>query len=163
MKATDMKEFLKCHENKIGIGTLVILGLIAFWVVSQKSAPPENQTQGDDSGFTVDTLIPSGYVLIPIELANADPLSSMVGTTAVVDLYTTSMDAKQKGRKIGSRLKLVRAPKNPNLYAVLVKESQSDQVLAQPGPYFAVIQNHKQEGSEIQLKQKPSFEISYQR
>lgn len=158
-----MKDFLKCHENKIGIATIAILGVVAFWVVSQKATPQDHQSQGDDSNYTVDTLIPAGYVLIPIELANAEPLSSMVGATAVVDLYSSSMDMKQKGRKIGSRLKLVRAPKNPQLYAVLVKESQSDRVLAQPGPYFAVIQNHKQEGSEIELKHKPQFEISYQR
>ncbi|MBL7669346.1 MAG: hypothetical protein JNM39_02560 [Bdellovibrionaceae bacterium] len=158
-----MKDFLKCHENKIGLATLAILGIVAFWVVSQKTTTQASHSQGEDSAFTVDTLIPAGHVLIPIELANAEPLASLVGATAVVDLYTSSLDTKQKGRKIGSRLKLVRAPKNPQLYAVLVKESQSDQVLAQPGPYFAVIQNHKREGSEITLKHKAKFEISYQR
>lgn len=162
-----MKNFFKSNEHRISIITLGLLGLIAFWYglnkAEMKGAKDPNADETINENSTIDTLIPAGFVLVPIELINAEPLSSLVGATAVVDLYQGTQDLGKKGRRVGSRLKLVRAPKNPNLYAVLVSEKQSEQILAQPGPFFAVIQNHQETGSTVKVPHKSAFEISYQR
>lgn len=156
-----MRNFLIKSENKILLGTLFALGFIAWMGSCQHSTTSTNSEQ--TALPAIDTLIPKGYVLVPIELANAEPLSSLIGSTAVVDLYLSSNEKTKTGHKIGSHLKLVRAPLNPQLFAILVRDSESGKILAQPGPYFAVIQNHQQNNSEIRSKDSSKLEISYQR
>lgn len=107
-----------------------------------------------------DTLIPKGYVLVPIELENIGTISALIDQFGVIDLYTGSPQS-QGTKKIASRVKVLRAPLNPNQYAVLVTEVISTQIMSSAGPYWGVIQNRTALPNEINQKQavqKPQIE-----
>lgn len=130
------------------IAMTVMLGIVVIVqsTQSQKSAGEE------DSGESADTYIPDGFVLVPIELQNAESLSSLIGSYALVDLFRGP-----NSQRVGKRLKLLRAPLNPNQFAVLVPEGEVAAVLAQQGPLWAAIQNPQQRKStEISSRQKKS-------
>jgi hypothetical protein len=164
-----MKSWLVKSELKIALVVFAILGVVAFFTTeSGSNSTKDNADKSNEVAPAIDTLIPKGYVLVPIELTNAEPLGSLIGSTAVVDLYLSSFEKAKAGYKVGSRIKLVRAPLNPQLFAVLVKDLESEKILAQPGPYFAVLQNHQEAGATIQeqasTKSKTTkLEITYQR
>lgn len=156
-----MKKYLNLiKENQI-VFAFIMLGLVSALVGLQESDPSPRSEVSHES---VDTFIPKGFVLIPIELQNADSLSSIIGEMGgVVDLYTIRTETHKGGLKIGARLKLLKAPLNPQQYAVLVPEQQSHKVLAFAGPFMAVIQNPEEKGSEITSHQNrsPKVQIHY--
>lgn len=118
----------------------VFLGLLASLSSCQTTAS-DGTSAGLNDSRSADTYIPYGYVLIPLEIQNAESLTNIVGDLGgVVDLYTVSSEF-QKSLKIAHKVKLLRAPLNPQQFAVLVKESESSQILSHAGPFTAVIQN----------------------
>ncbi len=143
---------------------LVISFLILIIVSVVSAYTRENKEIPIDHPVEVDTIIPKGYVLVPLELENKDAISSVIQSFGVIDLFTGNPDGG-KSKKIASRIKLIRAPYNPNLFAALVKENLSERIMKESGPYFAVIQNKTElEGeNEIEvLKPKNSILIEYQ-
>ncbi len=123
-----------------------ILGFISVWI---NLADNKHEGLGNEPASTesVDTYIPKGYVLVPLDLSNLESLNSFIGNAGVVDLYK-SKDG-QKGTKIGSRVKIIRAPLNPQLFAALVPESKSSELLNYNDALFAVVQNKSESSSEI--------------
>ncbi|MNL69084.1 hypothetical protein D3C87_1938990 [compost metagenome] len=63
---------------------------------------------------------------------------------------------------MGSKLKLLRAPLNPQQYAVLVKDAESSRLLSYSGPYLAVVQNPDAKGQGVTQSGKASVRIEYQ-
>jgi hypothetical protein len=123
---------------------IAFCGLFIFACVTEIISKP---TQPENMHFdSVDTVIPAGFVLVPIDLQNAESMSSIIGDFAIVDLYTISQGKNNQGQKVGQRLRLLRAPLNRNLFAVLVPENETGHILDHPGPFFAVIQNKDQKG-----------------
>jgi hypothetical protein len=91
-------------------------------------------------------------VLVPIELQNSESLASLIGSYAVVDLFRGP-----NSQRVGKRLKLLRAPMNPQQFAVLVPEGEVSTLLQTPGPFWAAIQNPQQNRtSEIASRRKKS-------
>lgn len=89
----------------------------------------------------VTTFIPAGYVLVPIEVANFDSLDSILGPYGVVDLYLPAEAPHRRAKKIASHVKIMRAPLNPSRFAVLLKDDESTEVMAQGGPFQVILQN----------------------
>ena len=118
----------------------VILGLISF-LFSQKTEAPEEQAQ--QKQVEIDELIPEGYFLLPLELTNREALVSMIGDTSIVDIFTIHPQTLNPQKKIASRVKLIKSPKNPDQFALLLKESNTMDILKYSGPYFATIQNRR--------------------
>lgn len=85
---------------------------------SRSSPPRDSQVSMLDS-------IPDGYMIAPIEPTNSDSLDSIFGDHGYVDLYRPT-GTGDKGRRIARSLPLVRAPKNPRRFAVLVTDAQSE-------------------------------------
>jgi hypothetical protein len=141
--------WFKDPRNKVLVIALAVMVLIVALEKWANSTHTSEETSSEDSA---DTYIPDGFVLVPIELQNADSLSSLIGSYAVVDLFRGP-----NSHKVGKRLKLLRAPLNPNQFAVLVPEGEVSAVLAHHGPLWAVIQNPQQRKSpEITSRQKKS-------
>ena len=148
-------------DTKILVAGFIILGLLCFLLSSP--AKESSVAEQPEPTASVDTFIPRGYTLVPIELANSASLSSMVGDVGgVVDLYLASTEARRGGLKIGSRLKLLRAPLNPDQYAVLVNEQEAPKLLSYSGPFTAVIQNPDSRGSQLATTKKRTIQIDYQ-
>lgn len=127
-----LSEWLKLSKNRtfiIALVAMIVLIGITEWM-SNSTHPTENIPE------SADTYIPDGFVLVPIELQNLDSIASLVGDVAVVDLFQGPLQ-----KRVGKRLKLLRAPLNPQQYAVLIAEADAPQLMRSPGPYWAVIQN----------------------
>lgn len=136
----------------------VILGLIAIGIqIKDKKDSPLAAAEQNDSP---DTVIPAGYVLVPIEIQNFDSLSSLVGSFAVVDLFVPGRGFQKTSTRVGRRLKLVRAPLNPNLFAVLVTEAEAAEILRVDGPFVVAVQNPNSNESS-RLERKPQTQIRY--
>jgi hypothetical protein len=150
-----------CREKNFRIYVLGFLVIVLVCILgtsfTQTSKPVHESADSFDSP---DTVIPKGFVLVPVELQNAESLSAMVDQFAVVDLYVPGADSQgfesagrrsrsggsKTGRRIGYHLKLLRAPLNPKTFAVLVPEAQAPAVVSTSGALFAVIQNPKLAG-----------------
>ena len=78
----------------------------------------------------------------------------------MVDLYLPQ--GKNNSLKVGSKLKILRAPYNPDLYAVLVREQESNKILSHPGPFVAVVQNPNAEGTNLTEISSRKISIEYQ-
>ncbi len=124
-----------------------VLGLISLWI----SYYPVEKNQDNDvpklENESVDTYIPKGFVLVPLDLSNLESLNSFIGQAGVVDLYK-SRDG-QKGTRIATRVKIIRAPLNPQLFAALVPEERSSDLLNYNESLFAVVQNKSESSGSI--------------
>lgn len=129
------------------LGLIALLALAILW-------PRQEQKTEVQQAVEADTVIPAGFVLVPIELLNFEALSALVGSYAIVDLFAPNTDPNQRPRKIGSDLRLLRAPLNPNQFAVLVPENESDLVASQATPLIAVIQNRSKNEQTKLLRTK---------
>lgn len=140
--------------------------------VKSMESPPTPATESHDEPGPADTLIPKNHVLVPIEVVNQESLNGLIGSFASVDLFAVQKASDEtgsirKGRKIASHVKLIRAPLNPQKFAVLVHERQSEAIVSYQGEFFVILQ---QRGSEVgtmvhpakQVQKTSAPEISYQ-
>ncbi|GIL18513.1 MAG: hypothetical protein BroJett040_22640 [Oligoflexia bacterium] len=121
---------------------LIILVAVLFifgvgQLTNSQSTTPTIQAETESA----DTHIPHGFVLVPIELQNADALNGIMNGHGVVDLYSQPMPGQKRGDRVGRRLRIIQAPLNPRQYAVLVPEQEAQIVVGAMGPLIAVIQN----------------------
>lgn len=99
--------------------------------------------------------VPDGFVLVPIEPLNFETIDALIENHAYIDLYHSTDEhgyqgdqsgTKQRKRLIARGLPLLRAPKNPSKFAVIVKESDSD-ILAKLGvPVLVVVRKGPPKG-----------------
>ncbi len=113
------------------------------------------------SSVSVDTHIPKGFVLIPIEVQNYEALDSILGRFGIVDLFRT--DEKGVSRQpVAVNVRLLRAPQNPSRFAVLVPESEAQQILSHSGSYAVIVKRPGQGGTEFVKQQiSPRRKIIY--
>lgn len=148
-------------NNYLLIG-FILLGLISF-TVNRPTPRDSSPSPGISESKSVDTFIPRGFVLVPLEIANAESLTSLVGDLGgVVDLYLATNGTQKGGLKVGTKLKLLRAPLNPQQYAVLVRETESPRLLSYAGPFIAVVQNPEEKGPQISSSGPTRLRIDYQ-
>jgi len=143
------------QQNKILLCSFLflIVAYLLFGIKTEKLQTPAEKIYAD-------TLIPKGMVLIPIELANVDSVAALMDQFGVVDLFTGSMTARGN-KKIASRVKILRAPLNPNQYAVLVPENLSSVIMSSPGPFWAVVQNRQAQQEAYKEKTIHTVRIEY--
>lgn len=154
------KIFALEYQKKWLLGGFLAIGLVCF-IFSGKA--PEESNGPLPTPASVDTFIPLGYVLVPVDLANAESLSSLVGDVGcVVDLYLASNEKKVTAIKVGSKIKMIRAPLNPQQYAVLVRDHESSAILNYSGPFIAVVQNPNTQGQKVNSGSSSSVKIEYQ-
>lgn len=139
---------LNIKTDKALLIAFVALGLVVllFEILPSRSNSQEAPSTEPES-FDVDTMIPAGHLLIPLELSNAESLASLSGQFSIIDLYVSG-DKGKKGYKIASAVKLLRAPLNPQQFAVLVREEESSKIVTHEGPFFAALKN-RNEGAKL--------------
>lgn len=137
-------------KNHLLLGGLsAVVALILAWYWDSQSPDKTDNDHSPERVEAVDTFIPAGYVLVPIEVANFESLDSILGKYGVVDLFLPTSDLKGRPRKIASRIKILRAPLNPSHFAVLAHESTSQSLVSELGPFTVVVRNPKNAGTEI--------------
>ncbi len=163
MKKIDISKLKEFFFKKSQIFS--VIGLIVFLLASffnTRTQPSEEKKQSGPVNESPDTIIPKGFVLVPIELKNAESLSALIENFAIVDLYIASLSSKAKGQKVGHHLRLLRAPLNPNTFAVLVPDGEASRLINGNGPLFAVIQNRDQSGhGSMEKNQKKLSHVQY--
>jgi len=150
-KETIQKWFQDPRNRTLAIAMALMLVIVIG--VNLTSSPPTIDTAEEASA---DTYIPDGYVLVPIEIQNAESMSSLIGSVAVVDLFRGP-----SSQRVGRRLRLLRAPLNPQQFAVLVPEGEVSTLMSTPGPYWAAIQNPQQQKSTVIASAKKKSRIEY--
>lgn len=129
-------------QNKILlISFVVFLGLYVLLTFKQKPTAAKLPVSKLE---TADTYIPAGHVLVPIEIENVESVSGIIGSFALVDLYTRPLQVgAAEMLLVGQKIKLIRAPLNPNQYAVLVTEAESVELLKTNPRFWVTIHNQK--------------------
>ena len=143
----DLKlQLSKIKPVQVWIFAVLAAGLISL-LFDRKDETPSRVIA--ESADTASTLIPAGFVLVPIEVSNYESLDSILGKFGVVDLYRASSDSKSKPVKVAERVKILRAPLNPSHFAVLVPDSESARLVADAGAYTVVVQNPNRSGTRF--------------
>jgi hypothetical protein len=146
-----LKDWLQEGRNRVLLIAITLMVVIVVTVEWLQPKGPESAAEASP-----DTYIPEGYVLVPIEIQNSESLSSLIGSFAIVDLFQAP-----GSHRVGKRLKLLRAPLNPQQFAVLVSESHVAELLNHQGPFWAAIQNPQQSQSSEQVTLPTKSRIEY--
>lgn len=141
-------------QNKILLVSFVIFVLLYFILKAKNKEAP---AASENKPLYADTLIPKGQVLVPIELANIEALSGLIDQYGIIDLYG---GPENNLALIASRVKVLRAPLNPNQYAVMVTESLSQEIMKYKGPFWGVVQNRFTRSEKSEAKDKPEMQHS---
>ena len=94
------------------------------------------------------TMIPRDHVLVPVDFSNFESLNALIKDYGIIDLYKTS-DFGNKSKRVAQKVKVIRAPYNPNLFAVLVHDSVAQDLMKESGPFWGAIQNTNTPSGEI--------------
>lgn len=161
------KFFLKKDTNpeedsyRLWVIIITILGVTAALIqFKQKNEAPKNV----DSAFAKpDTFIPQGFTLVPIEVANYEPLDSIIGQYGVVDLFSTPINPLEKPQRIAYSVKIIRAPRNPSHFAVLMPNDKAHRVAGHSGPLTVTVRNPKETGIKFvqEKRSKKRRRVSY--
>ncbi len=142
---------LKLHyKNAIVVGTLLFASVSIHYL--QKEPSPPHEVEENNEVFT---MIPKNHTLIPIEIKNSESLDSIFGNFGYVNLY---IEKRGKQVLIGRNVKLIRAPRNPNQFAALVKDNQTNYITTYDSAFFVSISSEKNSGTvfvneKVQLNQ----------
>lgn len=131
------------QQNKILLISFVVFLLLYVAIYTKNKSTVQKP---DKKPLHADTLIPKGQVLVPVNLANIESIAGLIDQYGVIDLYAeTDVGSNQ----IASRIKLIKAPLNPNQYAVMVSEHLSREIMKSKGPLWAVVQSRMNEPEPI--------------
>lgn len=139
--------YLKQPWDKKTIWTAAALSLIpivAGVLMSSRAAPQENSRTPQ-----VDTFIPKGFVLVPIEVQNYEALDSILGQFGVVDLFQAMGPENPQQRLVARAVRILRAPQNPSHFAILVEEHDVPGVLKHGGLFTVIVRRPDQSGTEF--------------
>lgn len=109
--------------------TAVILMTLLYGLHSALPVGESGHVADASVSPTLQELIPPGHVLIPIEPVNAEALDSVLDSHGIVDLF--SPGARKQSQVVLSGVAIVRAPKNPRQFAVILEDTKvTDRQLA---------------------------------
>ncbi len=99
----------------------------------QSKSETDSRQPAASSRVDVLSLVPDGYVLVPIEPINLDSIDAIFGSRGWADLFVERANidsdfrasSRPTRRRIAVGVALVRAPRNPARIAALVKETDT--------------------------------------
>ncbi|MEE6250624.1 MAG: hypothetical protein VX583_09485 [Bdellovibrionota bacterium] len=128
--------------------------VVGFFQLQENTKTNSQSSTHSRPLLSYDTLIPAGYNLVPIDIANAENIQALIEDSAVVDLFIGGTEKNPKSKKIANQVRLLRAPKNPNLFAILCKRSMTETIMNHAGPFWVSVLNPDQKGTALAKKQK---------
>lgn len=156
LKTQWLQKWLK--PNLIWLLPIALAGFIAIYWDQTPNSKSSNQSNSQPEA--ADTYIPAGYVLVPIEVANYESLDSILGQFGVVDLYTPAPPGGGRPIRVAEKIKILRAPLNPNHFAVLAPEDESPRLVSHQGPFTVVVLNPRRAGTGLEKTRFPSQDES---
>jgi hypothetical protein len=110
--------------------------LVLYLYLNRNAGSEKQKSAGDP--VAADTYIPPGQVLVPIQIENSESLNAVMGPFAIADLYAVSSG---HNTLVAEKVKLIRAPLNPQQFAVLVSDSLSRTIMQSKTSFSVVLQN----------------------
>ena len=137
--------------KKIKFDKRIIAGLIVFSAVQifvswQNQDPVSDKLDKIES---MDTFVPLGYTLVPIQIENQAELGSLIDSFAVVDLHKKGIN-----EIIESGVRLLRSPRNPDVFAVLVEQERARELISRFGATFTVSLKNPESGPKKPTPQR---------
>lgn len=156
---TKFKEHINQFNDKQGFSKAIyffifIMGLTAFLIQFQQQ-PTKSISHKDE--LSIDTYIPNDQGLVTIQVSNYESLDQIIGNYGVVDLYSVPLAPGQRARLIISQVKIVRTPKSPRHFNVLLPASEVGILAGHIGEFTVSVRNPKLFGTKIvKDKSKPA-------
>lgn len=138
--------FKKYKWHFLIIFSLVFLSLFSSFLSSDSQAPQNH--------FFLDSMVPKGFVLIPIEINNGKDIMSIMGQYGVIDLYAYSKYTGLPEKQAASVLKVFPPKEEEGHFVALVPEKEAVNLFEYSDSFYAVVQNPKKNGSKIYKKKK---------
>lgn len=113
------------------------LGCLIFYL----GQPTKNVIDQAEPTASIDTMIPAQYVLVPLQLDNAEFLKDLINQTAVVDLFAKY---NEKTQLLAQNVRIIKNPNPPLGFSALVHETRSALFFTKAQSIFAVIKNQNQ-------------------
>ncbi|MBX7232011.1 MAG: hypothetical protein K1X29_07990 [Bdellovibrionales bacterium] len=137
------KKYLSTQDNQkpMMISIAVIIISVFVLILNRPSSMVETEKSED---LNLDTYIPPGQVLVPIAVQNFESVDSIFGNHGVVDLYAQESSTGAPSLLVARAVKMLRAPKNPSQFGVLLPIEHAPQVVQKGGPFYVVIRNIKE-------------------
>lgn len=140
----------------IGAGALALIPALLVYFQGPSPAP---SNEGHEP-VEISTHIPKGMVLVPIEVQNYEALDSILGPYGIVDLFQGGSDTHQK--LVMRNVRLLRAPRNPSHFAVLIGEADVADLLRSGGAFTVIVKRPNEGGTEIVKEEsRPRRSITY--
>ena len=117
------------EKNKKWVVMFLISSALAV-ICSWKDSPTHTTETPE-----VDSMIPVGYVLLPIEVENYESLDSVLGQVGLVDLYQ-NQPGQSRRHLVAGVVRILRNPHNPSQFSILVPEAKAPSITNNFGPYF---------------------------
>jgi hypothetical protein len=151
-------------EKKVlfSVAILALLPIAASLLLRPTPTPQSPSSRSERA--QVDTFIPKGFVLVPIEVQNYEALDSILGKFGVVDLFQSLNGENTEQRLVARNVRILRAPQNPSHFAILVLEGEVHRVLKYGGTFNVIVKRPDNAGTEIVKGQERSHRsIFYER
>ena len=103
---------------------LAVLSLLLSLFLAPNKKPTESPTLAKDTSHLA-TYIPSGFVLVPLEIQNIENVDSLLGQYGIVDIYTP-----KNTNALKKDVRLIRSPHDPSQFAVLIPETEAPLLMA---------------------------------
>lgn len=165
----DLKFITKIFETQDGgflpKPTLIVIFLILGAVTALIQFRGKSDGKEKPSvPLSIDTFIPEGESLVPIQVSNYESLDQVIGQYGVVDLLTTPLSPDEKSKRVAYAIKLVRSPKSPRHFSALVPAEKAPQLAGHNGEFMVVVRNPKLVGTKFvkEVGSKPKRQIFYE-
>lgn len=122
-------------QNSLYLLIFFLVILISFYFKQRSKSGSAKKESVIAAQEEADIFIPRGFVLAPVDLTNAEAIGHLLGGFGYVDLFTSD----QSAQLVLSKAKLLQAPLNPAVYAVLIKDAEARILMNSSGPYKAVL------------------------
>jgi hypothetical protein len=138
---------LPTPRSWVWLAGIACAGFLGFYWDSGKEK--QSGATEPEAFESASTLIPAGFVLVPIEVSNYESLDSILGKFGIVDLYTPPEKPGGKPIKAAEHVKILRAPLNPNHFAVMVHENESARLVSFNGSFTVIVLNPNLAGTNL--------------
>jgi hypothetical protein len=135
-------------ERKILLGAFA-LALIPILAGLLWEASSAESTEALSKTAQVDTFIPKGFVLVPIDVQNFEALDSILGHFGIVDLFQGGQPNGPKQHLVARNVRILRAPHNPAHFAILVQENQVADILKNSSLFTVIVKRPSASGTEF--------------
>lgn len=140
-----LDEFLKSRRQQLSaFAFLILIAAVGFRI-----ANPTEVNETISPAPALETYIPRGFTLVPIQISNLEQLQSMISDRAVVDLFTLNSELP-----VAESVRLVRSPLDSNVFGVLIEDEKTKPLLRHGHEFIVVVKNRQSQPRKKRSRKK---------